>query len=139
MTKIEKRLKPIVDYVQRETGYLIKIKTCKDNGYLLKGTAVVNEEKRNVAYIYAANLTQGIHEMGHLLSTPGPWPESGISMLLRELVAWRTSECLHHKFNIPFDEECFDEGLGSYITELVASDERPSLAWLSQLIGESSL
>jgi hypothetical protein len=71
-----------------------------------------------------------------MLRTPGPRPVSLISMLLRELEAWRCAECLHDRFDVRFDEDVFDEGLGSYIIDLIASDERPSFEWLAQLIGE---
>lgn len=128
-------LAPVVAYVEEQTGYLIFLKD-RGDGMLRIGTVNIEGSTHKIAYVYFNNPTQAIHELGHLIGTPGPRPVSLISMLLRELEAWRCAECLHDRFDVRFDEDVFDEGLGSYIIDLIASDECPSLQWLSQLIGE---
>lgn len=133
--KIKERLAPVVAYTEKETGYLIYLKGEQD-GRLVTGTVEMDGRTLKVAYVYFKNCTEAIHELGHLLATPGPRPVSLISQLLRELEAWRCAEYLHDRFGVRFDTQTFDEGLGSYILELVASEECPSFEWISQLIGE---
>lgn len=135
MENLRKKLKPVVKYVENLTGYLIFLKE-RDKGRLLTGTAEIDGITHKLAYVYFNDISQALHEMGHLLSTPGLRPFSKIGLLLRELEAWRTAECLADKFQLEFNEESFDEGFGSYIIDLIASEERPSFEWLSQLIGE---
>ena len=132
--KKEKELNKVIKYVENKTGFLIFLK--EGCGKLVTGTLDMEGERVNIAYVYSNNNTQALHEFGHMLGTPGARPFSKISLLLRELTAWTYSEFLHDEFNIPFDENVFDEGLGSYIVDLIVSDECPSLEWLSQLIGE---
>lgn len=127
-------IRKAVKYVESQTGYLIFLKD--GEGKLVTGTLNMEGEWVRIAYVYSNNDTQLLHELGHMLGTPGVRPISRISRLLRELIAWRCSEFLHDKFLIPFDTQVFDEGLGSYIVDLIVSDECPSLEWLSQLIGE---
>lgn len=132
---LKNKLKPVVQYTEEQTGYLIFLKE-RDKGRLLTGTAEIDGITHKLAYIYFNDISQALHEMGHMLSTPGPRPFSKIGLLLRELEAWRTAECLAYQFQLEFDEESFDEGFGSYLIDLIASEERPSFEWLSQLIGE---
>lgn len=127
-------LNKVIKYVESKTGFLIFLK--EGEGKLVTGTLEMEGEIVNIAYVYSNNSTQALHEFGHMLGTPGVRPISKISMLLRELIAWNCSEYLHDKFDIPFDENVFDEGLGSYIVDLIVSEECTSLEWLSQLIGE---
>jgi hypothetical protein len=131
----KKILAPIIDYVEKETGYLIYLKG-QGEGKLVVGTVEMDGDTHKIAYIYFNNPTQAIHELGHMIGTPGPRPVSKISILLRELEAWRCAEYLHDRFCVRFDEDVFDEGLGSYIADLIMSDECPSFEWLAQLIGE---
>ena len=134
--KMEVQLKDVISYVEEKTNYLIFIKGFRD-GKLLTGTCRMDDEKvLNVAFVYGKSPGEVLHELGHLLATPGVRPISLISQLLRELTAWQCAENLHYRFGIPFNVRTFDEGLGSYIFELVASEECPSFGWLSQLLGE---
>ena len=132
---IKNKLETVVSYTETLTGYMIFLKE-RNGGRLLTGTVEIDGDTHNIAYVYFNDISQALHEMGHLLSTPGPRPFSKISLLLRELEAWRTAECLADKFNLEFDEESFDEGFSSYLFDLIVSEERPSFEWLSQLIGE---
>lgn len=134
--EMKQQLKPVVEYVQQKTGYLIFLKG-KQDGKLLTGT--INRGDGivfKVAYVYFKNLTEALHELSHIWVTPEPRPKSDLALLLRELKVWRCSECLHRKFDLPFDVKIFDEGISSYIVALLMGPECPPYEFLSQLIGE---
>lgn len=131
------QLVSVVAYIEKKTGYKITLKH-RSEGKLLTGTIKCSRVK--VAYVFFADTTQALHELGHLLAystgTSRVKPVSKLGMLFRELEAWTIAEKLSYSFNLPFDTQSFDMGFSAYLFDLINSQECPSFEWLSQLIGE---
>jgi hypothetical protein len=120
-----------IEHVEAKTEYTIQ--RCEGDGQYLK--CWVGDQL--MVQVRGSNDTMILHELGHVALDHGFPPVNLLESLTRELDAWRVAECLAYKFDIPFCDETYAEGIDTYIYDLVDTLWDPGHAFLCQLFGNT--
>lgn len=120
-----------IEHVEDQTGMTIQLYV--GDGQYLK--CWIGDQL--TVHVKGSNPTMILHELGHVVLDHGFPPVNLLDCLLGELDAWRVAECLAYKFDIPFCDETYAEGIDTHIYNLIDTMWDPGHAFLCQLFGNT--